>query len=182
LPQSFDRVLLAGLAKNPTERTESVEAFRVALGQAHARMFEPVRILVAEDDVDFREALEIKLHMEFPDAEVMCVPNGAEALRVTEHCPISVALLDLQMPELGAIPVTAALRAREDAADIPIPIVILTAAGGPSEWRVLHEIGADRFLVKPVDLDDVVALIRRMLRERILSAAQGGTPRLAARE
>ncbi len=164
LPPSFDKVLLEGLAKSPRERTKSVESFRLALAAAYERMFEPERILVAEDDTDFREALEIKLHMDFPEAEILCVSNGKEALEVAAQQPVSLAILDLQMPEMGAIPVTAALRAHQDTANIPI--VILTAAGGPNEWRLLHQIGADRFLVKPVDLDDVVALIRRMMRER----------------
>jgi serine/threonine-protein kinase len=46
------------------------------------------------------------------------------------------------------------------------PIIVLTAAGGPGEWRRLSAIGADAFLVKPCDVDDVAALIRRTLRSR----------------
>lgn len=164
LAASFDRVLLRGLAKNPHERIESVDAFRTALLDAMNRIYEPRRILVAEDDRDFRDALEVKLHMEFPDTEVICVGDGNSALAAIDQYEISAAILDLQMPGLGGIPLTAALRARDALAQIPV--FVLTAAGGPNEWRLLHHIGADKFLVKPVDLDDVVSMLRRMLRER----------------
>jgi serine/threonine-protein kinase len=167
LPKSFDRPLLDALAKNPTQRTSSVGAFRQALCDAKKRMFEPSRILVAEDDADFRDALEIKLRMAFPQAEIVCVGDGAQALDAAAERPVSVALLDLQMPKLDAGQVTSVLRAREDTANIPI--VVLTAAGGPREWQKLQSIGVDRFLVKPVDLNDVVALIRRMMRWRFAS-------------
>ncbi|HEU5074518.1 MAG TPA: protein kinase [Polyangiaceae bacterium] len=164
LPPSFDRALLHGLAKNPQDRTESVDAFRTALLDAMSRIYEPRRILVAEDDRDFRDALEVKLHMEFPDTDVVCVGDGNSALAAIDEHEISAAILDLQMPGLGGIPLTAALRARDALAKIPV--FVLTAAGGPNEWRLLHHIGADKFLVKPVDLDDVVSMLRRMLRER----------------
>jgi DNA-binding NarL/FixJ family response regulator len=44
--------------------------------------------------------------------------------------------------------------------------VVLTASGDPKEWQFLSSMGADRFLVKSVDLDDVVTLARRTIRER----------------
>lgn len=162
LPRQFDRVLLEGLAKNPRHRIQSVEELRLNLHDAWQRSLEPERILFAEDDPDFRETLGIKLRLEFPGTEIVCVENGREALSVAQQQVPSLALLDLQMPELDGMAVTKALRARPESAEVPI--VILTAAGGPKEWQRLHQLGADRFLVKPVDMDDVVALIRRVLR------------------
>jgi serine/threonine-protein kinase len=59
---------------------------------------------------------------------------------------------------------TSLFRERDPGATIPI--IILTASGGPEEWRRLSEMGANRFLVKPVVLDDVISLVRRSLHER----------------
>ncbi len=56
------------------------------------------------------------------------------------------------------------LRAMESAARTPI--IVLTAAGGPGEWKKLSEIGADAFLVKPLDYEDLELVIRRTLRAR----------------
>jgi len=46
------------------------------------------------------------------------------------------------------------------------PIIVLSASGGPKEWQMLASLGADRFMVKPVSLDDLISTIRRATRER----------------
>jgi DNA-binding response OmpR family regulator len=96
---------------------------------------------------------------------VECVADGREALDALEKKPASVALIDLRMPVLDGVALTAALRQRE--ASARMPIIVLTGRGGAREWQALSSMGADRFLVKPVNLDDVVTLIRRSLRETL---------------
>jgi len=164
LGPAFDRVFAQALAKQPTERTPSVEAFRRALLEAHQRGQEPVRIVVAEDDDDFREVLEVKLRIEFPDADVECVADGAAALAALERKPASVAIFDLCMPELDGLALTAAVRARP--ASRSMPILVLTASGGAADWERLSSAGADRFLCKPANLDDVTLILRHAIRER----------------
>jgi DNA-binding response OmpR family regulator len=68
------------------------------------------------------------------------------------------------MPYIDGISLTALLRAREECR--AMPIIVLTASGGPKEWKQLSSMGVDRFLVKPVNLDDVVTVIRNAIRER----------------
>jgi len=112
---------------------------------------------------DFRDLLDFKLRMEFPGADVECVSDGQAALDALERNPPSVVILDLMMPVLDGAALTVQLRSRSEYARVPI--LVLTASGGPNEWQFLSSIGADRFLVKPVDLDDVVTLVRRTIRE-----------------
>jgi eukaryotic-like serine/threonine-protein kinase len=81
LPRAFDQVLRQALAKDPKQRTQSVELFRRALIEARNDSLEPVRILVAEDDPDFRELLQIVLTQEFPGADIECVADGRKARR-----------------------------------------------------------------------------------------------------
>jgi len=164
LPPALDALLLKALSKDPASRTPSVEQLRREFQAAQARSSEPTRILVAEDEDDFRLLLELKLRAEFPDAEVEAVSNGQAALEAFDRKPASVVILDLQMPLLDGVAVTVLLRARP--ASALVPILVLTASGGPSEWKLLSSLGADRFLVKPVDLDDVVAIVRRTVKER----------------
>lgn len=164
LPKAFDEVLLSALAKKPEQRTPGVAAFRRALNEARSGSLEPVRILVAEDDEDFRELLRLLLERQFPGADVECVADGRSAVAAFDRKPASVVVIDFQMPELDAVGVTALLRARPDA--VPVPIIVVTASGGPHEWQLLSSLGADRFLVKPVNLDDLISTIRRALRER----------------
>ena len=164
LSPETDAVVLRALAKDPHDRTPSVEAFRRALAAAHDKTMEPVRILVAEDDEDFRDVLEVTLRREFPDAVIECVPDGRSALEAFDLRHHSVAILDLQMPHLDGMELTGLLRARDGAQRVPI--LVLTASGGSSDWKRLSTMGADGFLVKPVNLKDVITLVRRALNDR----------------
>jgi serine/threonine protein kinase len=167
LPPALDAVILRALAKEPSERTPTAEALRLQLSAARLGSREPVRILVAEDHDDFRAALVEYLGAEFPDAEIGAYADGESLLRAFDRRRPSAVILDLRMPGLDGMQLTALLRARDPEASIPI--IILTASGGPEEWRRLSELGADGFLVKPVVLDDVVSFVRRSLQKRTSS-------------
>lgn len=164
LPPGLDDVLLRALAKDPAERTPSVEALRHGLLAAAQGIREPVRILLADDDGDFCQLLSLSLQREFPGAGIRCVANGHEALEAFDEEPPSVVILDLQMPGLDGIELTGLLRSRDQLGDVPI--LVITANGGASEWKRLASMGADGFLVKPVHSKDVVTLVRRTLDDR----------------
>jgi serine/threonine-protein kinase len=164
LPAAFDAVLLEALAQDPAQRTQSVELFRRALNQALHYAFEPTRILVVDDDDDQRDSLQIGLALEFTGAEIEAVADGAAALEAFERKPPSVIVSDLHMPDIDGTSLTARLRQREDSKRVPI--IVLTGWGGPREWRELASIGADRFVLKPVNLGDLYVAIRRAMRER----------------
>jgi eukaryotic-like serine/threonine-protein kinase len=160
LPRGFDRVLRTALAKDPAARPASVEELR---HQLTVSALEPERILVAEDDADFRQVMQLTLEREFPSTEVECVADGRAALEALEQRPASIALIDLSMPVLDGIALTRALRQRETS--VRMPIIVLTGRGGAAEWQALSTMGADRFLVKPVHFADLVRLVRRSVAE-----------------
>jgi eukaryotic-like serine/threonine-protein kinase len=162
LPTGIDRVILAALHDDPERRTATVGAFLREL--LEVQTVRPDRILIAEDDADFRELLRETLCQRFPKADIHCVENGAAALASVDEHPAAVALIDLQMPTLDGASLTSALRSRPHAANMPI--IVLTGSGGAAEWKRLSSLGADRFLVKPVNLDDVVSIIEHVMRER----------------
>jgi serine/threonine-protein kinase len=174
LPVAFDDVIMKALSKRAQDRFASADLFRRALKEARASSVEPVRILVAEDDPDFRDLLALKLSMEFPDADIVCVENGGDLVAAFDQKAASVVMIDLQMPVLDGVAVTAQLRTRPEAQNVPI--IVMTASGGPQEWKLLSSLGADRFLVKPVNLDDVVATLRSAVRERASTPPSPPTP------
>ncbi len=165
LPTTLDQALLHALAKQPEERTVTVEQFRRALIQAREGSLEPVRILIADDNEDLRDMVEIKLRDEFPGAEIVGVGDGLAALAAIESALPSVAILDLQMPHLDGAALSTAIRDRPEWAGMPI--IVLTASGGPRDWEHLASVGVDRFMIKPVSLGDLVMAIRNAIRERV---------------
>jgi serine/threonine-protein kinase len=167
LPVAFDRAILDALAKDPASRTQSIAAFKKALDSATKTASDPLRILIAEDDPDFRGVLEVAMAEEFEGAEIESVENGLLALSALGARPASVTILDLNMPGLDGIEVTKRIRALDESRGMPI--IVLTGSGGPAEWRQLSSMGADRFLVKPVSLNDLVSAVRHSLVERAKS-------------
>jgi serine/threonine protein kinase len=160
----YDDVLLRALDKDPHKRWRSVGAFRRALERVRAGEEIPDRILIADDDEDWRMLLHDALQPRFPDAVIDLVSDGEQAIAAFEKNPYSVVLVDLQMPEVDGMRLTAHLRSL-DASD-QTPIIVMTAAGGPGEWKRLSQIGADAFLVKPVAFEDVAMQITRTMKSR----------------
>jgi eukaryotic-like serine/threonine-protein kinase len=171
LPSVYDDVVLRALAKQVADRYPTVDAFRQALlaAQAQGGTADPERILVVDDDPDWREILVTALVERFPTTTVHQVADGASALAAFCEGPYSVVLVDLEMPEMDGTTLTLLLR--EDQSARHMPIIVLTAAGGPREWKRLAAVGADAFLVKPVDIEDVELVIRRTLRARRAAAS-----------
>jgi serine/threonine-protein kinase len=164
LPIAYDAVLLRAVEKDPLLRWPTADALRRAIDQVHASETEPTRILIADDDPDWRELLLGQLAPRFPAAKIETVGDGEAAIEAFDREPYSVVIVDLEMPEADGMEVTKELRKRAESARVPI--LVLTAAGGPGEWRHLAQIGADGFLVKPVDPDDVAQLVRRTVNAR----------------
>jgi serine/threonine-protein kinase len=160
----FDGVILRALDKDPHRRWHTAGAFRHALLEAHHGGEEPDRILIADDDPDWSELLSRALGERFPDAEIDTVRDGDAAIHAFEERPYAAVLVDLEMPEVDGMELTKWLRAR--GVSEKTPIIVMTAAGGPGEWRRLSRLGADAFLVKPVEPEDVATVIRRTLRAR----------------
>jgi eukaryotic-like serine/threonine-protein kinase len=164
LPIELCNAVLRGLAKNPSQRTSTAEAFRREVIAGFRGDREPLRILIAEDDDTFRELLKTGFAVEFLGADLDCVADGQAALEAFDRKRPSVVILDLRMPYLNGLELTTLIRERDPSA--AIPILVLTASGGAEEWRQLAAQGADRLLMKPVALDDVVSLVRRLLNEK----------------
>lgn len=164
LPPAFDQVILSALAKQPEERTQGAEAFRRALLEARESVSaskRAMRFLLADDDDDFRALVEETLRYAFSDAEIISVPDGEAAVKAAEVQDISLAIVDLDMPRMNGVEVTAAFRATPRLEQTPI--LVVTATGGAPDWRLLQSLGADGFVVKPIDPVSLIALARRTL-------------------
>lgn len=161
LGTAFDGPLLSALDFDVHRRTSSADELRRQLLEAresiesnHANL----RILVADDDRDFLSLATETLAYAFPGARIEAARDGKEALAAADREPASLAVIDLDMPGLNGVELTAALRA-----NYSMPIVVVTASGGAPDWALLQSLGADGFLVKPIDPYALIALARKAL-------------------
>jgi two-component system response regulator MprA len=116
------------------------------------------RVLVADDDRAIRESLARALELEgYP---VVAVPDGASALEAIAADRPDVLILDVMMPGIDGLTVCRVLRAQGD----QTPILMLTARTETSDRVAGLDAGADDYLPKPFDLDELLARIRALLR------------------
>jgi two-component system response regulator DesR len=126
---------------------------------------EPVRLLLAEDQVMIREALAALLTFEGEFEVVAQVGRGDEVLAAARKTRPDVAVLDIEMPGMDGLTAAAALK--KDNPDIKI--VILTTFGRPGFLRRAMESGVSAFLVKDSSADKLTQTIRRVLAgERVI--------------
>lgn len=168
LPHAFDEPLLRALARHPSERTSSAEAFRQELAQAFAKASERARsvrparrLLVADDDPEMRALARRILGKAMPHVMIDETADGLEALAHAQRALPDAVLLDLDMPGLNGVELTSALR--ELATAEQMPIVVMTGSGTAADWRVLSQLGANAMLLKPMSAMQLVTLVRGLL-------------------
>ena len=116
-------------------------------------------ILLIEDNLDVREALAALL--EHHGYAVRSAENGAAALAEATRTPPDLVITDVHMPVLSGLEVLKHFRSLPELADIP---VIVVSAHHDIEARVEGlDLGADDFIAKPVDVDELLARVRRLL-------------------
>lgn len=118
----------------------------------------PAKILIAEDDVEIRTALERILRYE--GYEPLPVNDGAAALEALAEQEPDAAIIDVMMPFVDGLTVCRRLRERNDRT----PVLMLTARHEISDRVAGLDAGADDYLPKPFDLEELLARVRALLR------------------
>src|SRR5919106_3558050 len=117
------------------------------------------RVLVVEDDADIAGVLRRSLRLERYD--VSLAADGEAALREASDFEPDAVVLDLGLPRLDGVEVCRRLRAGSD-----VPILILTARDGLEARVEGLDSGADDYLVKPFERQELLARLRALLRRR----------------
>jgi two-component system response regulator MprA len=116
------------------------------------------RILLAEDDRSVRDSLTRILR--FESYEITAVENGEAAVAALEADTFDLALLDWMMPVLDGLAVCRWVR--RNGRDLPV--LMLTARGETTDRVAGLDAGADDYLAKPYETDELLARIRALLR------------------
>ena len=117
-----------------------------------------MRLLIAEDEVDLAEALTV--FFEKNHFSVDAVHNGADAYEYAVTGAYDAVILDVMMPKLNGIQVLERLRAE----GVKTPIMMLTAKGQKDDRITGFNAGADDYLPKPFDPDELLSRVRAILR------------------
>jgi two-component system, cell cycle response regulator len=120
------------------------------------------RILVVDDEESNRELLDAILTAEGYTVEQ--APDGPTALLRAGAAPPDLILLDVLMPEMNGIEVCQ--RLKQSALTEHVPVIVVTAVGQMTTKEAVLSSGADDFVTKPVQVDDLRARVRAMLKVR----------------
>ncbi|MFD7506455.1 response regulator transcription factor [Streptomyces sp. NPDC059850] len=128
---------------------------------------QPARILIVDDEPAVREALQRSLAFEGYATETAV--DGVDALEKAATYDPELIVLDVLMPRMDGL--TAARRLR--ATGVTVPVLMLTARDTVGDRVTGLDAGADDYLVKPFELDELLARIRALLRRSSYAARQG---------
>jgi DNA-binding response OmpR family regulator len=116
------------------------------------------RILVVEDDRSIARLVELEL--EHRNFAVRCAYDGLSGLAAISEFRPAVIVLDIMLPGLDGVGVLKQLRAEGNG----VPVIMLTARGDPLDKVHSLDRGADDYLTKPFDMEELMARLRALLR------------------
>jgi two-component system chemotaxis response regulator CheY len=121
-----------------------------------------VEILVVDDSKLMREMVIASLRG-LSGASFTQAASGLEAIEKLSLSPFDLVFLDLNMPDLGGVEVVQFIREQEGMRELPV-VIVTTRGDEASRTRVLSA-GATRFMTKPFDPEQIVAVARALLSE-----------------
>ena len=117
-----------------------------------------MRILVVEDEAQITQAVGARLRHQ--GYAVDCLDSGVEAREVLSYQRYDLVLLDLGLPDLDGTALLAWLRLRRQR----VPVLVITARSAVTDRVSALDLGADDYLIKPFDLEEMEARCRALLR------------------
>jgi CheY-like chemotaxis protein len=118
----------------------------------------PLRVLVVEDDDVIRALISVNLELE--GFEVVPAVDGVDALEKVIDADPDVITLDVMMPRLDGWATME--RLRDNPATAKTKILLLSARAQEADLQRGEQLGADAYLTKPFDPDELVAVVRRL--------------------
>ena len=159
--EGFDRTMTAAAmaeAGMPDEAREIMDQAHHLARKARERGesdSRALKILLVDDEEDYVRTMAERLEMRDMGSEVAL--TGEEALAMLEDDLPDVMVLDLKMPGIGGLEVLEAVKSKYPR----VQVIILTGHGSEREESIAHRLGAFAYLQKPVDIQDLMAEVRR---------------------
>ncbi len=125
-----------------------------------------MRILLVEDEENIRNV--VKLNLEMEDFEVIETDNGKEAIRLFQEQHFDLLLLDVMLPEMNGFEICEQVRL----SNTTVPIIFLTAKDTPQDRISGLKKGADDYLTKPFNLEELLLRVHNLLKRSNKQAAE----------
>lgn len=119
-------------------------------------MISKVKIVVADDDLDLCELLEMRLRQS--DYEVFTALDGVQALEMIRNVQPALVILDIMMPLMTGMEVLRQMKSEPIIADIPV--ILMTAKRQESDVNSGFALGVVDYIVKPFNLKDLIVQVR----------------------
>jgi DNA-binding response OmpR family regulator len=116
-----------------------------------------LKVMLVDDEEDFTSALSERL--ELRGYSIMAVNNGAEALELFESDMPDIVVLDIKMPGISGIEVLKRIKSINST----IPVLLLTGYGSTEEGIKGMQLGASDYMMKPLNIDDLIKKIHASL-------------------
>lgn len=123
------------------------------------------KVLVVEDDLHIRRL--VRAALERAGHEVAEAATAREGLSLVDIAKPDAVLLDLGLPDRDGLEVIQLIRARG-----PIPLIVISARADTMEKVAALDLGADDYLTKPFDTEELLARLRTALRHRLAGEAE----------
>jgi len=120
------------------------------------------KILIVDDEVPLRRLLQQSLEdLEDEGVELLLAGDGATALEIIKNELPRLVFLDVMMPEMNGFEVCDSVKNKLGLKDVTI--ILLTAKGQESDRQLGQEVGADLYLTKPFDPDELLDKATKIL-------------------
>ena len=118
-----------------------------------------LKVLLVDDEEEFVTTLAERLQLRGIDAQI--AKDGESALQLIDSAPPQVVVLDFKMPGLGGADVLQRIKVTHP----QIPVILLTGHGSVREVAAGKFQGAFDYLVKPIDIDELITKMRDALKD-----------------
>lgn len=124
-----------------------------------------INILLVEDNPDYRKLIHI--HLTRAGYQVTEAADGIDALQILDHTHIHLMIADVMMPRMDGFTLTELVRSSNPT----LPILLVTAKDSLEDKREGFRGGADDYMTKPIDMEELLLRIEALLRRAKVTAA-----------
>ncbi len=120
-------------------------------------------ILIVEDSPTMRQLISFAMRR-IPGAKVIEATDGVDALKKLTAEKADIILADINMPVMDGLKLVSLVRGSSEFRDIPI--IIITTEGAAEDRKKAMDIGADAYLPKPIQTQELIKLVTQQLDKR----------------